>query len=101
MLSFCGIDMSKDRLDVIVLPEEQRSSVSNDQTGWADLVERLRGSASRRAAVAKRQSPQRAALLVKGGGTAWFDGNVSSRSRPVYNHAVDRSRESGTFSVLG
>ena len=23
MLSFCGIDVSKDRLDVIVLPEEQ------------------------------------------------------------------------------
>ena len=43
MLSFCGIDVSKDRLDVIVLPEEQCSSVSNDGTGWADLVERLRG----------------------------------------------------------
>src|SRR5262249_8040020 len=42
MLSFCGIDVSKDRLDVIVLPEEQCSSVSNDGTGWADLVERLR-----------------------------------------------------------
>jgi hypothetical protein len=40
MLSFCGIDVSKDRLDVIVLPEEQCSSVSNDGTGWADLVER-------------------------------------------------------------
>jgi hypothetical protein len=51
--------------------------------------------------MAKRQSPQRATLLVKGGGTAWLDGNVSSRSRPIYNHAVDRSRESGTFSVLG
>jgi hypothetical protein len=24
---------------------------------------------------------------VKGGGTAWLDGNVSSRSRPIYNHA--------------
>jgi transposase len=43
MLSFCGIDVSKDRLDVIVLPEEQCSSVSNDRAGWADLVERLRG----------------------------------------------------------
>ena len=47
------------------------------------------------------KSPQRATLLVKGGGTAWLDGNVSSRSRPIYNHAVDRSRESATFSVLG
>src|SRR5499426_2204779 len=43
MLSLCGIDVSKDRLDVIVLPEEQRSSVSNNRAGWADLVERLRG----------------------------------------------------------
>jgi hypothetical protein len=43
MLSFCGIDVSKDRLDVIVLPEEQRSSVSNNRAGWADLVKRRRG----------------------------------------------------------
>jgi transposase len=43
MLSFVGIDVSKDRLDVMVLPEEQRSSVSNDPTGWANLVEQLRG----------------------------------------------------------
>jgi len=49
----------------------------------------------------QRQSPQRATLLVKAGGTAWLDCNVSSRSGPIYNHAVDRSRESGTFSVLG
>jgi len=44
--------------------------------------------------------PQRATLLVKGGGTAWLDGNVSDRSGSIYNHAMDRSRESGTFSVL-
>ena len=42
MLSFCGIDVSKDRLDVMVLPEEQCCSVSNDARGWAALVERLR-----------------------------------------------------------
>ena len=42
MLSFVGIDVSKDRLDVLVLPEERRSSVSNDPTGWANLVEQLR-----------------------------------------------------------
>jgi transposase len=45
MLSFCGIDVSKNRLDVVMLPEEQCSSVSNDRAGWADLVERLRGCA--------------------------------------------------------
>jgi transposase len=42
MLSFWGIDVSKDRLDVMVLPEEQCCSVPNDASGWAALVERLR-----------------------------------------------------------
>src|SRR5205807_5705201 len=44
MLSFGGIDVSKDRLDIMVLPDEQCSWVSNDAAGWAELVERLRGS---------------------------------------------------------
>ncbi len=43
-LSFGGIDVSKDRLDVMILPEERCSSVPNDAAGWADLVERLSGS---------------------------------------------------------
>src|SRR5260221_3156592 len=34
MLSFGGIDVSKDRLDVVVLPEEECSSVPNDAAGW-------------------------------------------------------------------
>ena len=42
MLSFGGIDVSKDRLDVMISPEEQSFSVSNDAAGWAELVERLR-----------------------------------------------------------
>src|SRR5246127_2169999 len=42
MLSFGGIDVSKDRLDITVLPDEQCSSVSNDAAGWAELVEWLR-----------------------------------------------------------
>jgi transposase len=42
MLSFCGIDVSKDRLDVVVLPDDQCCSVPNDAAGWAALVERLR-----------------------------------------------------------
>jgi hypothetical protein len=33
MLSFCGIDVSKDRLDVMVLPDEYSSSVPNDPAG--------------------------------------------------------------------
>ena len=42
MLSFGGIDVSKDRLDVVVLPEGWFFSVSNDTAGWAELVARLR-----------------------------------------------------------
>jgi transposase len=41
-LSFCGIDVSKDRLDVMVLPEQQCSSVANGPPGWAELIEQLR-----------------------------------------------------------
>src|SRR4029453_15546314 len=42
-LSFGGFGVLEGRLDVMVLPEKQCSSVSNDPAGWADLVERLRG----------------------------------------------------------
>src|SRR6516165_8098244 len=38
----CGIDVSKDRLDVVVLPEGWFFSVSNGTAGWAELVVRLR-----------------------------------------------------------
>ena len=41
ILSFCGIALSKDRLDVVVLPEGRFCSVSNDAAGWAELVARL------------------------------------------------------------
>jgi transposase len=43
MLSVCGIDVSKDRLDIMVLPEQQCWSVANDPTGWSELVNRLLG----------------------------------------------------------
>jgi transposase len=43
MHSFCGIDVSKDGLDVVVLPEQQCCAVRNDAAGWAELVEQLRG----------------------------------------------------------
>jgi len=42
-LSHCGIDVSKDRLDVVVLPNEQCFSVVNAAAGWAELIEKLRG----------------------------------------------------------
>ena len=42
-LSYGGIDVSKDRLDVVILPEEQVFSVSNDAVGWGELIEKLGG----------------------------------------------------------
>jgi len=45
MLSFCGVDVSKERLDVMMLPEQQSFSVRNDAAGWAELIARLRGFA--------------------------------------------------------
>ena len=42
-LSYGGIDVSMDRLDVVVLPDDLCFSVVNDAAGWADLIERLRG----------------------------------------------------------
>jgi transposase len=45
MLSFCGIDVSKDRLDAMVLPVQQTFSVCNNAVGWAKLIEHLRGFA--------------------------------------------------------
>ena len=41
-LSHGGIDVSKDRLDVMILPEEQAFSVCNNPAGWTELIEKLR-----------------------------------------------------------
>ena len=38
-----GIDVSKDRLDVMVLPERTSFSVDNKAAGYSELVKRLRG----------------------------------------------------------
>ena len=40
---FAGIDVSKDHLDVHVLPEGQSWRVANDETGCAELSKRLTG----------------------------------------------------------
>src|SRR6195256_67647 len=41
-LSYGGIDVSKERLDVVVLPEGRFLSISNDAAGWAELASKLR-----------------------------------------------------------
>ena len=40
-LSFGGIDVSKDRLDVLLLPRGIYFSVRNNAPGWTELVTRL------------------------------------------------------------
>ena len=40
---FGRIDVSQDRLDIVVLPERKGFSVTNDSTGWNALIEQLRG----------------------------------------------------------
>ena len=40
---FGGIDVSQDRLDVLLLPQATRFSVTNDKAGWNALTARLRG----------------------------------------------------------
>ena len=40
---YTGIVVSKDRLDVMVLPARQCFSVANDRAGWVKLIEQLRG----------------------------------------------------------
>src|SRR5688572_30129480 len=46
---FCGIDVSMDCLDVMVLPDREAFSVGNNAAGWAELITRL--SVSQLAAV--------------------------------------------------
>ena len=40
---FVGIDVSQDRLDVLLLPQGTGFSVANDEAGWSTLIARLRG----------------------------------------------------------
>jgi transposase len=46
MVEHChsGIDVSMDRLDVMVLPERRGFSVDNNAAGWTELIKRLHGS---------------------------------------------------------
>src|SRR5215204_2233690 len=39
---FGGIDVSQDRLDVLLLPQGTGFSVANDEVGWSTLIRRLR-----------------------------------------------------------
>ena len=51
VMSHVGIDVSKDRLDVHVLPEGEAFAVARDGKGLAELVERMRALGPERIAV--------------------------------------------------
>src|ERR1700739_2373454 len=65
MIEHCygGIDVSKDRLDVMVLPDRLSFSVDNTAVGWRQLVDRLRGLSS--AALGIRPPLRAAGLSVR------------------------------------
>jgi transposase len=50
-MGFVGIDVSKDRLDVHILPDGAAFSVARDGKGLAELIERLAGLPLERVAV--------------------------------------------------
>src|SRR5262249_32703646 len=100
----CGVDVSKDRLDVVVLPEGWFFSVSNDTAGWAELVARLRPLAVSTPPDATggrypppRQAPGRDGCRQCGSRSALRAADLDARRRPgagLHAHRpVARTRE--------
>src|SRR5260221_8127994 len=91
MLSFCGIDVSKDRLDVMVLPDEYSSSVPNDPAGWAILVEQLRGWRNRRVEGSSRRDGVARRVLLFGAERPSRLGDIGRAAARLLDHS-DRHR---------
>src|SRR5215211_6312052 len=51
---FGGIDVSQDRLDVLLLPQGTGFSVANDEAGWSMLIERIASRPARSSNGGKR-----------------------------------------------
>jgi hypothetical protein len=84
-LSFGGIDVSKDRFDVLLLPEGLCFSVCNDTPGWAELIVRLRPLAVSAIGLDPSGGYERGiirALLAAGLSVRRINPNSSVRSRP-------------------
>ena len=56
-LRYIGIDVSKDRLDVHILPEGTAFAVARDGKGLAELVERMSAVQPERIAVENKDGP--------------------------------------------
>ncbi len=81
---FVGIDVSKDRLDVAVLPDGGRWSVGNNEEGVHSLVERLKGL-----------GPALIVLEATGGLEILATASISSTGLPV---AVVNPRQARDFA---
>jgi transposase len=72
VMCFAGIDISKDKLDVHVIPEALSFSVSRDEAGLDDLVARLRPL-----------SPQLVAMEATGGFETMVAASLSAKGLPA------------------
>src|SRR5829696_7239960 len=59
---FGGIDVSQDRLDVLLLPQGTGFSVANDEAGWSTLIGRLRDWPSQRSGSSRAAGYERGVL---------------------------------------
>ena len=62
-----GIDVSKDRLDVMVLPDRKSLSVDNNAAGYSELVKRLRGLSIAAIGIEPSGGYERAVIRAGGG----------------------------------
>ena len=74
---FGGIDVSQDRLDVLLLPQATGFSVANDQAGWNALIARLRDLP----VVAIKLEPERRLRARRHPGFAHRQGTIRPASR--------------------
>jgi transposase len=71
-MAYVGVDVSKDRLDVYVLPEGEAFVVARDGKGLAELVERM-----------GRLGPERIAVEATGGFETVVAAALAGASLPV------------------
>jgi hypothetical protein len=100
MLSFCGIDLAKDRLDVIVLPEQQSFAVRNAAASWAELIsvcDQHRRQLAGRSATAAFYPAEPRQLVSKGGPKRGDIGGgcLIFISAPQYGDSPKRVRPAG------
>lgn len=93
---FVGVDVSKEYLDVVVLPEQRYCRVTNDDAGFQELIAWLPAPASALIVLEATGGYQMAAVAVLA--TAGFD-VVIANPRQVREHARSRGRLAKTDKI--